>query len=116
MAGAELVVDGWSLGRSASDGSFLVRHAPRDWTTLLARTETRSGTASPRAGRVVVRVEPLRRVSGAVRDRRSQRPLAGAVVSLGSEQHSAFSVTTDATGRYALAVPEGRYVATVRLV
>ena len=114
VAAATVLFDSWPLGRSAADGSFLVRHAPHGWTTLEARTEALAGTAGPRAGNVVVRAEPLRRLSGSVRDQKSGRPLAGAIVTLyrghGGEGAAA---ETDAAGRYALALPEGRYYATI---
>jgi len=113
VAGATLLLDGWPLGRAAADGSFLVRRAPRAWTTIEARTEVLAGSARPRRGSVVVRAAPLRRLSGTVFDRSSGRPLAGAVVTVrGGHGHEA-SAETDASGRYELSLPEGRYSAQI---
>lgn len=112
VAGASLEVDGWPLGRSGADGAFAVRHAPVGWSTLEARDAGTAGTASPRAGRILVRVEPLRRLSGAVRDRRSGVPIASARVALASGGRS-LSALTDGAGRYRIDAPVGRYYATI---
>ena len=77
-------------------------------------TETLTGSATPGAGRSLIELEAMRRVSGVVNDRRSGRPLAGGVsVSLSGGADGTFSATTDVAGRYRIAVPEGRYMASV---
>jgi hypothetical protein len=114
IVGATIEVDGWPVGRSAEGGVFLIRHAPADWSRLVARTDALAGTTGPRTGRLTVRASPLRRLSGAVRDRRSGQPLAGATVTLyGGRGGGALSTATDASGRYVLGVPDGRYAAMV---
>ena len=113
VAGATVFVDGWPLGRSDAGGAFLVRHAPSGWSTLEARTDALAGTAEPRAGRLLVPAEPLRRLSGTVRDLGSGRPLGGAVVTLHGRDGTESSTPTDGAGRYAVTLSEGRYYATV---
>jgi protocatechuate 3,4-dioxygenase beta subunit len=110
VAGGTVLVDGWPLGRTAADGSFAVRHAPRDWTRIQVRTAALAGAAGPRAGRLVVKVSPLRRLSGTVRELQSRRPVAGAVVALyGDREGGPTTVVADAAGRYAFDLPQGRY-------
>jgi len=113
VAGATVFVDGWPLGRSDAGGTFLVRHAPGGWSTIEARTDALVGMTGPRAGRLLVRAEPLRRLSGTVRDVGSGRPLAGAVVTFHGGGGTEPSAPTDEAGRYAVTLSEGRYYATI---
>jgi uncharacterized protein (DUF2141 family) len=110
VAGGTVLVDGWPLGRTAADGSFAVRHVPRDWASIEVRTAVLAGAAGPRAGRIVVKASPLRRLFGTVRELRSGRPVAGALVAVyGDREDGSVTITTDAAGQYVFELPRGRY-------
>src|SRR5262249_16248005 len=88
-----------------------VPHAAADWKRVTARTEAALGTAERRPGRVVVSVQPARRLSGSVRDARTKQALAGVVVSVYDRRFAtSASGFTHAAGRHSLfPVPGGRY-------
>lgn len=108
---ATIVVDGWPLARSSTDGSFVVRHAPSSWRHLVARGGGLVGEAAPRSGGPAVPMQPARRLRGVVLDAKTKAPLVGAVVAVSDDRSMvAATAITDEHGLYVLDhLPPGRY-------
>jgi hypothetical protein len=111
LGGAALWVNGWPRAKSAVDGTFTIPHAAPDEKDALARTDAMAGTAKAAGGRLVITAQPVRRLTGQVRDASSKQPIAGAMVAVFDNNHeTAANALTDARGEYALpSLPSGRY-------
>jgi hypothetical protein len=71
-----------------------------------------AGTGKKGTGRIVIAVQPARRLSGVVRDEATRQPLAGAAIRLleGDHRGPAGAAVTDARGHYSISgLPPGRY-------
>lgn len=119
MAKATLLLDRWPVGTSADDGTFTIAHAPKEWRQLEARTAT-LGAMRARSGEgaVALRLGKLAKISGTVRDAKTQFPLYGAEVRLAPAMlmmmmpgaaSPAGSVFADAKGAYSIATIPGQY-------
>src|SRR5216683_5078782 len=85
VAKTVVTVDEWPLAITTDDGSFTIAHAPRDWQAV----ETRSGNLSSVRARandnaLTLRLTRVAKVTGNVRDAKTQLPLANAEVRLGA--------------------------------
>jgi protocatechuate 3,4-dioxygenase beta subunit len=111
VGGATVWIDAWPRGRTGADGSFTIPHAEAEWDRLDARTPALAGSADRKPGPIAVQADPVRRVSGVVREAATRRPLAGATVTLVGVDDGPTAVgVTDARGQYALVgVPAGSY-------
>src|SRR5262249_8499081 len=107
VAGATVWLGSWPLARSGQSGAFEIRHAPSNWSSLVARTEGQVGSAKRSSGKLVVRLQPLHVLSGVVRDSRSGAPLAGAVVTAQGERSA--TAISGSDGRYTFSVLPERY-------
>jgi hypothetical protein len=113
VANATVFVDGWPLGRSADDGSFVISHAPQRWRSVSAREGQRIGAVSrkdPASYTIALRRGAT--VSGVVRSAKSNLPIAGAMINLSREGDSSGSrsAITDPKGTFSIpAVPEGHF-------
>src|SRR5204863_8343093 len=83
-AKAAISVDDWPVATTADDGSFTIPHAARDWQDIQTR-EGSLGSMRARAGEAAVnlRLAKLGKITGTVRDAKTQLPLAGAEVRIG---------------------------------
>jgi hypothetical protein len=110
-------IDGWPVGKSNADGTFLVSHAPTGASVVVARTDALVATARMDAGPVTLTLQKGRTLTGVVRDARSRAPVAGATVTLVDKQAASTSVVSDERGRYRFAsVLPGRYWASAARV
>jgi Carboxypeptidase regulatory-like domain len=114
LGGATVWVGGWPRARSAADGSFTIAHAPANEKNVIARTDTMAGTPKDGGDGLVILAQPVRRLSGSVREAGSKRPIAGALVAA-AENVRWMTVTalSDERGQYVVALPAGRYWAQV---
>jgi uncharacterized GH25 family protein len=118
VAKAALFVDHWPMGESAEDGTFTIAHAPKEWQRVEARRgnlgamRARSGNAA-----TTLRLAKLAKISGTVRDTKSQLPLVGAEVRLGPAMILGFpaaaalgqSAFADSKGTFSIAELPGQY-------
>jgi uncharacterized GH25 family protein len=126
VAQAPVRIDDWPIATTADDGTFTIQHAPRDWQDV----EVRSGNLAAVRARgndnsLTLRMTKLAKITGVVRDAKTQLPLANAEVRLGTQtpfsgrmrgfgggigQAAATeSVLTDAKGNFAIAASAGNY-------
>jgi len=102
VADAVVSFRGVPVARTASDGSFVIAHAPQQWHALAFRSGALAGTISNNgAANLVAHLKPAFSLTGSVTS--SAGPVAGARIVLtsrdGAEVRSAIS---DAKGRYAI--------------
>jgi uncharacterized GH25 family protein len=126
VAKASLFVDDFPVGVTADDGSFKIAHAPANWQDVQARSGNLAGVRA-RNGNAAsnIRLAKSAKVTGVVRDAKTQLPIANAEVRLGPEM-MAFgrrmrgffgggngpvieSVLTDAKGNFSITTEPGRY-------
>jgi len=101
-----LFLDGWPAGKSSADGSFTIAHARKEWTTVEARSgnriaqRTRASGGSP-----TLKLAKGAVISGSVRDGKSQLPVTGARIAIGSGRfrEATLDTITDAKGNFTLA-------------
>ena len=129
VAKAAVTIDDWPLATTADDGTFTIAHAPRDWQDV----ETRSGNLAAVRARandnaLTLRLTRTARVTGNVRDAKTQLPLANAEVRLGpatpfgggrmrgfggggggAAPPAVESVLTDAKGTFTITTTPGQY-------
>ena len=106
------VDDRWFLSRTDASGNFSIANAPADWASVTARTRLSIGSVRRKNAPLRIAVGPGRRVSGAVVDAETRRPLAGATVTVGNASHEWISTRTDGRGEYAITgLPPGRFLA-----
>src|SRR5437588_1748159 len=125
VAKAPILIDDFPAGVTADDGTFTIVHAPANWDELQARSGNLAGVrARAGTGALNVRLAKSVKISGNVRDAKSQLPVVNAEVRLGPEM-MAFgrrmrgffggggpaieSVLTDAKGNFTITAPAGRY-------
>ena len=96
------VDDAWPLARTDAKGTFAIAHAARDWSSVLARTPQMVGAAERKAGPIVVRLKVARTLTGTVTDKATRKPLAGAMVAVGSSSGTYRTALTDSRGQYEL--------------
>lgn len=116
VADAELSLDGWPAGKSAADGTFTIAHARKDWETVEARNENRIGQrARTAAASATLKLGKGAKVSGSVRDVKSQLPVAGARVVIAPSgrfggRDTSVDAISDAKGNFTIVpVPAGTY-------
>lgn len=103
VAGAEIRVDGWQLGKSAEDGSFRIANAPKNWRELVAVKDDQIGAANrdPKTAKLTIRVAKGESLSGSVREAASGGAIANAKLQLWQEREPFPQfVVTDAKGSY----------------
>src|SRR5438270_2496616 len=125
VAKPPILIDDFPAGVTADDGTFTIVHAPANWDELQARSGNLAGVrARAGTGALNVRLAKSVKISGNVRDAKSQLPVVNAEVRLGPEM-MAFgrrmrgffggggpaieSVLTDAKGNFTITAPAGRY-------
>jgi hypothetical protein len=83
-AKATVIVDDLPSATTADDGTFTIAHAPKDWQELQVRSGSLAGVRV-RAGdaAVSIRLAKLGKVTGTVRDAKTQLPLPNTEVGLG---------------------------------
>jgi hypothetical protein len=109
-----LWLDGWPVGKTNADGTFLVPHGPPAMGVLIAKAGLLVGLVKTGAGPLTIDLRKGRSVTGTVRDARTRAPIAGAVLTLmGDADGWPVTALSDDRGRYefVLLLP-GRYVAT----
>ena len=116
VASAELFLDGWPAGKSATDGTFTIGHATKEWRTVEARSGNLVAESARKAGAsLTLKLTRGGTVSGGVHDVKSQLPLAGARVAIAPSggfggREAILDVITDAKGNFTLSpIPPGRY-------
>lgn len=115
VANAEIWVDDtWPLARTDASGAFTIPHAPKDWTTVTARTRQAVGSTGRRSIPLVISLSPSRSLAGVIVDAATRRPLEGATVTVAGPNGNPRSGSTDSRGQYTIAgLPPGRYQAYV---
>ena len=88
-AKASILVDNWAAAATADDGSFSAAHAPKDWKMLEARSGALSGVRAHTATGTTVRLSKQASIAGSVRDAKTQLPIAGAEVRIGTAVRAA---------------------------
>ena len=126
VAKASITVDDWPLATTADDGTFTIAHAPREWQDVesrsggLAGARTRTNDSVP-----AIRLTKLAKITGTVRDAKTQMPIANAEVRLGPATPfgrmrgvggggqfgttAIASVMTDAKGTFTIGALPGQY-------
>ena len=84
VARASILLDNWAAATTTDDGSFSAAHAPRDWKMLEARSGALSGIRAHTATGTTVRLSKQASIAGSVRDAKTQLPIAGAEVRIGT--------------------------------
>lgn len=108
VPGVPVFVDQWRLATTAEDGTFTVAHAPKDWSLIEARIDSRAGMRAHAAGDVTIKLAKAASVSGVVSDAKTAMPLPGVEVRLiegaraGMSGVSLRSAFTNAKGVYTL--------------
>ena len=126
VAKAAVTIDDWPLATTADDGTFTIAHAPRDWQDV----ETHSGNLAAVRARanesaLTLRLTRTAKLTGNVRDAKTQLPLANAEVRLGpatpfggrmrgfgagmATPPAIESVLTDAKGTFTITTTPGQY-------
>ena len=110
VAAADVNIDNFLFAKSAEDGTFTIRHVPAQARTISARTANGLASMPLPSGMPTLKLKPLSRVTGVIRDA-SKRPLAGLAVILGAnEGESAGDIAyTDAKGAFTLSATRGQY-------
>ncbi len=128
VAKASVTIDDWPLAVTADDGTFTIAHAPRDWQEVESRSggltgvRTRTNDSIP-----TIRLTKLAKITGTVRDSKTQMPLVNAEVRLGPTNpfgrmrgfgaggggpvvpSAIESVMTDAKGTFTITTGPGQY-------
>lgn len=95
IANATLLHDGWPVGTSGDDGTFVLAHLPASATVI----DAIAGAARGRGKRgTTIRLDDARTISGTIRDA-DKRPLAGAAIRAWSGE-TAFTGVADEKGNY----------------
>ncbi|HSP15712.1 MAG TPA: carboxypeptidase-like regulatory domain-containing protein [Thermoanaerobaculia bacterium] len=108
VAGATLSIEGWPVATSGQDGTFSVAHAPAKWQLVVARSGNLIGTRARAASSsgLVVKLGKSATLSGALRDMKTQAPIAGADVRLRApmriDASETWSALTDAKGNFTI--------------
>ena len=127
VAKAAVSVDDSPAILTADDGTFTIAHAPANWQDLSAMSGALTG-ARARGSNMTIRLTKSARVTGVVRDAKSQLPVANAEVRLGPEMMAmgfgrrgrrgavggggaliTDSVMTDAKGNFSITTEPGHY-------
>ena len=125
-AKATVFIDDLPLATTADDGTFTIAHAPKDWQELQTRGGAFAGVrARTNDGAINVRLVKAGRITGTVRDAKTQLPLANAEVRLGPAlpfgrirgfgnaaagvAPATESALTDSKGVFSIATAPGRY-------
>jgi uncharacterized GH25 family protein/protocatechuate 3,4-dioxygenase beta subunit len=124
VAKAPLLVDDLPLATTADDGTFTIEHAPKNWQEVEARSGPLAGVrARASDSAVAIRLAKLGKITGNVRDAKSQLPLVNAEVRIGPAMPlgrmrgfgaagtapAQDSVLTDAKGTFTISAPPGHY-------
>ncbi|HEX9407356.1 MAG TPA: carboxypeptidase-like regulatory domain-containing protein, partial [Thermoanaerobaculia bacterium] len=126
VAKAPLLIDDFPLAVTGDDGTFTITHAPANWQELQTRSGNLAGVRARVTADAAVNIRLVRsgRITGTVRDAKTQLPLASAEVRLAPEMQFSMrvrgfnaagapsaieSVLTDAKGNFTLSVPASRY-------
>ncbi|HEX7419411.1 MAG TPA: carboxypeptidase regulatory-like domain-containing protein, partial [Thermoanaerobaculia bacterium] len=108
VAGAAILVDGWPITTSGQDGTFTIPHAPAKWQLVAAKSGaligTRARSVAPAA--LVVKLAKSATLNGSIRDMKTQSPVGGAYVGIGTPMRVGagpqWSAITDAKGNFAV--------------
>jgi protocatechuate 3,4-dioxygenase beta subunit len=107
-AGAAIDIGQIMTATSADDGTFVIRHAPRQAGSVRARTASGTAVIPFTAGTPVLKLMPVARISGVVRDA-SKVALSGITVMVVGGRTAEVTVT-DARGAFALSgLPRDNY-------
>jgi uncharacterized GH25 family protein len=125
VAKASLTVDDWPLAATADDGTFTIAHAPRDWQEVATRSGNLAAVrARANDNAVTLRLSRVAKITGTVRDAKTQLPLVNADVRLGpatpfgrmrgfvigmNAAPAIESALTDAKGAFTIAAAPGQY-------
>ena len=101
VAGATIRVDGVILGISSEGGAFDIGPVTPSWKAVRAETATDAGErVNEKRAAYPIRLQPAAVLSGAVRDSRTGKALAGATVFLATGEVSRQTIS-DKDGKYA---------------
>jgi hypothetical protein len=125
VAKAAVLIEDFPIAVTGDDGTFTIAHAPSNWQEVQSRSGALAGTrARASNGALNIRLAKSAKVTGVVRDVKSQLPLANAEVRLGPQMMSfgrrmrgffdgsspvLESVLTDAKGNFSISTPPGQY-------
>jgi hypothetical protein len=107
VADAQISLDGWPVGKSATDGTFAIAHARKEWEVVAARIGNRVAQRAHTAASANLKLAKGGNVSGNVHDEKSQLPVAGALVAVApsgrfGSREAAIDAITDAKGNFAI--------------
>ncbi|MGA7615351.1 MAG: carboxypeptidase regulatory-like domain-containing protein [Thermoanaerobaculia bacterium] len=101
VAGALVSIDPLAIATTGEDGKFVIEHAPRDWTRIVATSGSLAGSSGRAKGDAVIRLAPGAFVEGDVRDLGSKSPVAAAPVTLTDSRESFEAVLSTSKGTFA---------------